>query len=122
MSTWRPSRAACSTPRRPCVRRSFTEFAETIEGRLQLTLNAERPLHDLAMMAVWLALDHDGSGSITVGEFGAFMRRGEHALHPGKTWKERRVILSTNHIEWHLPRARSLAKMKRTNTQYPWAM
>jgi len=44
---------------------------------------------DEQIKAFWVALDTDKSGCLTCGEFGAFMRKGEHVLHPHKTWKER---------------------------------
>ena len=44
---------------------------------LQLLLSSDREAHEMALLGVWLALDRDGSGHISVGEFGAFMRKGE---------------------------------------------
>ena len=41
------------------------------------------------LKAFWLSLDEDRSGFISCGEFGSFMRRGEHALNPRTTWREK---------------------------------
>ena len=43
---------------------------------------------DGQLKSFWLSIDTDGSGWISCGEFGAFMRRGEHVLNPARSWKE----------------------------------
>jgi len=53
---------------------AYVEFEGLVRQELLLT---PKELPEPALKAVWVALDSDGSGSITVGEFGAFMRKGE---------------------------------------------
>ena len=53
---------------------AYVEFEGLVRHELQLT---PKELPEAALKAVWLALDRDGSGHISVGEFGAFMRKGE---------------------------------------------
>ena len=77
-------------------------------------LSQDREAHEAALMGVWLALDHDASGYITAGEFGAFMRKG--APRPGLNWHERQArsppISTTSPpispgLNWHERQARS---------------
>ena len=59
---------------------------------LQLLLSSDREAHEMALLGVWLALDRDGSGHISVGDFGAFMRKGEpHKGKAGGNWLEARA-------------------------------
>ena len=53
---------------------SFDEFTTMVRKQLQLSA---RELPAASLRSVWLALDDDGSGHVTAGEFGKFMRRGE---------------------------------------------
>ena len=53
---------------------AYVEFEGLVRQELLLT---PKELPEPALKAVWVALDSDGSGYITVGEFGAFMRKGE---------------------------------------------
>eukprot|EP00966_Prymnesium_polylepis_P101840 2358276-Prymnesium_polylepis.1 len=47
---------------------------------------------DERVKAVWVALDRDSSGQICAGEFGKFMRKGEHVLREEYVpWRERLV-------------------------------
>ena len=55
---------------------SFVELSDMVRGQLELTT---RELPEKTLKAVWLALDQDGSGRLTGGEFGAFMRKGAGA-------------------------------------------
>ena len=52
---------------------AYVEFEGLVRHELQLT---PKELPEAALKAVWVALDSDGSGHISVGEFGAFMRKG----------------------------------------------
>ena len=52
---------------------SYTEFAGMVREELLL---GEKELPERVLKKVWLALDDDGSGSLKVGEFGAFMNLG----------------------------------------------
>ena len=54
---------------------------------LQLLLSSDREAHEMALLGVWLALDRDGSGHISVGEFGAFMRKGKSNEPAPLTWR-----------------------------------
>jgi len=54
---------------------TFHEFEDMIRNELKVStskLSAEQ------LRSVWHALDDDGSGLVTVGEFGKFMRLGDH--------------------------------------------
>jgi len=56
---------------------TFKEFASLVrmrEGGLNMSAEA---LSDAQLRALWRALDDDGNGSISTGEFGHFMRKGE---------------------------------------------
>ena len=53
---------------------AYVEFEGLVRQELLLT---PKELPEPALKAVWVALDNDGSGHISVGEFGAFMRKGE---------------------------------------------
>ena len=53
---------------------TYTELADLVRNELQLD---ERQCPDLRLRGVWRALDADGSGYLTAGEFGHFMRRAE---------------------------------------------
>ena len=67
---------------------TYTELADLVRNELQLD---ERQCPDLRLRGVWRALDADGSGYLTAGEFGHFMKRGEEKLrqlHPQSTWKQ----------------------------------
>merc|ERR1712232_839056 len=65
---------------------SFTEFEDMI--RNELKMSNSRISYD-QLKAVWRALDEDGSGLITTGEFGHFMRIGEHVLHAEESMKSK---------------------------------
>ena len=52
---------------------SYIEFAGMVREELLLDSHA---LPEKVLKKVWLALDDDGSGSLKVGEFGAFMNLG----------------------------------------------
>jgi hypothetical protein len=67
---------------------SFSELmALTRDEALLHLLPAE--VSDAQVKAFWIAMDTDRSGFISCGEFGAFMRKGEHVLNPSTTWRER---------------------------------
>ena len=53
---------------------AYVEFEGLVRQELLLT---PKELPEPALKAVWVALDNDCSGHISVGEFGAFMRKGE---------------------------------------------
>ena len=53
---------------------SFDEFKRMVRSELRVSA---LELPESPLRAVWLALDTDGSGHVTAGEFGKFMRRGE---------------------------------------------
>ena len=68
---------------------AYVEFEGLVRHELQLT---PKELPEAALKAVWVALDSDGSGHISVGEFGAFMRKGEpHKGKAGGNWLEARA-------------------------------
>ena len=56
---------------------SYSEFCGMVREKLQLK-RSER--NEDSLIGVWKRLDEDNSGYISVGEFGAFMRRGGAAL------------------------------------------
>ena len=64
---------------------SYAELEELVRHELQLP-PSQLPEHSLK--AVWVALDEDGSGYITVREFGQFMRKGA-AAKDKEHWRER---------------------------------
>ena len=63
---------------------AYVEFEGLVRHELQLT---PKELPEAALKAVWLALDRDGSGHISVGEFGAFMRKGKSNEPAPLTWR-----------------------------------
>ena len=67
-------------------------FAELLEMvRSELAISREE-VADAALKQTWVALDSDGTGFITAGEFGLFMKKGEAALRslrPQTTWREK---------------------------------
>ena len=56
---------------------TYTEFEGAVRRDMQISTK-EITTH--ALTAVWAALDTDSTGFVAAGEFGAFMRRGEHAV------------------------------------------
>ena len=68
---------------------TFDEFRAVARKGLRLT-QAELP--EAKVAAAWRAIDADGNGYITTGEFGAFMKRGAlelRTLQPQPTWKQK---------------------------------
>ena len=69
---------------------SFKEFSAMIRDELHI---APKELPDRQIKAAWLALDKNGSGFISAGEFGGMMRRGEHVqagfVEQKAPWQER---------------------------------
>ena len=63
---------------------AYVEFEGLVRHELQLT---PKELPEAALKAVWVALDSDGSGHISVGEFGAFMRKGKSNEPAPLTWR-----------------------------------
>ena len=60
-------------------------------------LLGEKELPEKQLKRVWLALDDDGSGSLKVGEFGAFMSLGVRRITNEQKAAQRRArILSAN--------------------------
>ena len=55
---------------------SYSELAGRVREEW---LFGHKELPEKTLKAVWLALDNDGSGRLTAGEFGAFMRLGARA-------------------------------------------
>ena len=76
---------------------AYVEFEGLVRHELQLT---PKELPEAALKAVWVALDSDGSGHISVGEFGAFMRKGE----PVQDKARRTLPLLSAHYPHTLPR------------------
>ena len=76
---------------------AYVEFEGLVRHELQLT---PKELPEAALKAVWVALDSDGSGHISVGEFGAFMRKGE----PVQDKARRTLPLLCAHYPHALPR------------------
>ena len=52
---------------------SYHEFMLMVRRKLRLGVAT---VSDDALQAVWKAMDEDGSGFVSIGEFGAFMRKG----------------------------------------------
>ena len=68
---------------------TFDEFRAVARKGLRLT-QAELP--EAKVAAAWRAIDADGNGYITTGEFGAFMKCGAlelRTLQPQPTWKQK---------------------------------
>ena len=68
---------------------TYHELVDMVRNELRI---ASDETSDSSLKSVWAALDNDGSGYITAGEFGNFMRKGESALRmlrPQTTWKQR---------------------------------
>ena len=57
---------------------AFSEFTHLFRSRDGLAMSHDALSED-RLRALWKALDTDGSGQLSMGEFGAFMRRGEPA-------------------------------------------
>ena len=60
---------------------TYPEFAEMIRAHLQLS---REEYSDASLKSVWAGLDSDGSGYVTAGEFGRFMRKGEERPGSGR--------------------------------------
>ena len=58
---------------------SYMEFAGMVREELLL---GHKELPEKVLKAAWLALDNDGSGRLTAGEFGAFQSVGKEILGP----------------------------------------
>ena len=56
---------------------TFDEFVKLVREILELNEDA---MSVAQLKRIWLALDVDRSGRVTAGEFGHFMRKGEHVL------------------------------------------
>ena len=54
---------------------SYDELADMVRNELMIRTSA---LPERELKAVWLSLDEDHSGHISVGEFGNFVRLGDH--------------------------------------------
>merc|ERR1711920_790655 len=63
---------------------NYLEFEDMIRNELKISA-AKLPLETIH--AVWRALDEDKSGLLTSGEFGKFMRKGEHVHDRGDGWR-----------------------------------
>ena len=61
---------------------SYDEFVEMVRNDLKLSA---RVLPEARIQVVWLALDTDGSGYLSSGEFGAFMRLGAQRVDDAST-------------------------------------
>merc|ERR1712039_1142877 len=58
---------------------SYAELEDMIRNELRLSPST---LSEQQLQATWHALDEDQSGLITAGEFGHFMRKGDHVHDP----------------------------------------
>ena len=67
---------------------SYMEFAGMVREELLL---GHKELPEKVLKAAWLALDNDGSGRLTAGEFGAFMRLGTSDLSEKAALRRERV-------------------------------
>ena len=74
---------------------SYLEFQGMVREELLL---GHKELPEKILKAAWLALDNDGSGRLTVGEFGQFMQLGGHEKRDGaeKAEARRKVIFEAN--------------------------
>ena len=66
---------------------AYREFMRMVRSELKQGA-AELPKDEL--LALWKALDADGSGLVTIGEFGQFMKLGAPEKGPG--WREQRTM------------------------------
>lgn len=71
---------------------NYEELVDMIRNELKV---GTAQLSDLALEAVWRALDEDNSGLISAGEFGHFMRLGVHVHEQKAPWKERNLKANT---------------------------
>mmetsp|Transcript_14981 Transcript_14981/g.43186 ORF Transcript_14981/g.43186 Transcript_14981/m.43186 type:complete len:269 (-) Transcript_14981:389-1195(-) len=67
---------------------NFEELVDMVRNELRISSAA---LPEMELEALWGSLDEDGSGLITTGEFGHFMRLGSHVHGPRTPWKERKT-------------------------------
>jgi len=65
---------------------NYEELVDMIRNELRVGTSQ---LSEPALEAIWRALDEDNSGLISAGEFGHFMRLGEHVHGHQVPWKER---------------------------------
>ena len=74
---------------------SYLEFQGMVREELLL---GHKELPEKVLKAAWLALDNDGSGRLTVGEFGQFMQLGGHEKRDGaeKAEARRKAIFEAN--------------------------
>ena len=73
---------------------SYSELAGMVREEL---LFGHKELPEKTLKAVWLALDNDGSGRLTAGEFGAFMRLGARAQRSTATESPAQFSVSSLH-------------------------
>lgn len=83
------------------------EFVEMVRNDLKLSARALPEMH---IRAAWLALDTDGSGHLSSGEFGAFMRlaapQADHAAaHRASPWRTTSPQISPPRSAREYPRA-----------------
>ena len=70
---------------------SFREFQHLLRDGIRASVTE---LPDDELQAVWQAIDDDGSGHVSVGELGKFMRLGADEIersHPPPSWRERNL-------------------------------
>ena len=53
---------------------------------------APSELSDGELRSVWVSLDDDGSGHVSAGEFGKFMRRGQDAVRTDRRTPQQRAL------------------------------
>ena len=67
----------------------YDELTEVVRGILRLT---EDQLSEARLKALWLALDEDGSGHLSSGEFGMFMNIGKPVVERMSPLEHRRLL------------------------------
>ena len=88
----------------------FREMQRMVRHELKLPPSK---ISDMQLKAAWMALDRDGSGLVSVGEFGAFMRLGAVADSRASALEVRRVASMQKRKQHNS----SAANMKRTQLQ-----
>lgn len=71
---------------------NYEELVDMIRNELRIGTSQ---LSETKLEAIWRALDEDNSGLISSGEFGHFMRLGEHVHGRRVPWKERNLKANT---------------------------
>jgi hypothetical protein len=76
---------------------SFDEFSDAVRKELRIP---PEEIRDAELHSLWLGLDADLSGFVTVGEFGAFMLKGEPVVEKPTIQEKRLELAQEQRRDW----------------------